>query len=161
MVEQHIQTKRQTKYSASMVHFRSLRYYLTWATYNMVSQRHGPTSTKRISGTLLDDNNLSYNVQQSYGTKGKGNGGSASLNYRGGGNMNFGYNYSKDSRQLNYGVEGGVLIHGDGVTLSQPINETAILVKASGAANTNVTGYTGVFADWRGFAYCLCSSLSI
>ncbi|MEX9839687.1 fimbria/pilus outer membrane usher protein [Providencia rettgeri] len=126
----------------------------TWATYNMVSQRHGPTTHQAgISGTLLDDNNLSYSVQESYGSKGQGNGGGASLSYRGGyGNMNFGYNYSKDSRQLNYGVEGGVLIHGDGVTLSQPINETAILVKAVGAKNTNITSYTGVKTDWRGYA---------
>ncbi len=51
-----------------MVHFRSA-LLPNWA-FNMVSQRHN-NSPRGISGTLLDDNNLSYNVQQSYGTKGK------------------------------------------------------------------------------------------
>lgn len=126
----------------------------SWATYNMTSQRHGPMSHQiGLSGTALEGNNLSYSVQESYGSQGQGNGGNASLNYQGGyGNMNLGYNYSRHTHQVNYGLDGGIVVHENGVTFSQPINDTAILVKAPGAANTQISSYTGVKTDWRGYA---------
>jgi outer membrane usher protein len=100
-----------------------------------------------LYGTLLEDNNLSYSMQTGYAGGGEGNSGGtgyAALNYRGGyGNANVGYSRSDGIKQLYYGLSGGVLAHADGVTLSQPMNDTVVLIKAPGADNVKVENQTG------------------
>ncbi|KKY76517.1 fimbrial biogenesis usher protein [Klebsiella michiganensis] len=114
------------------------------------------TSLAGLYGTLLEGNNLSYSMQTGYAGGGEGNSGStgyAALNYRGGyGNANVGYSRSDNIKQLYYGLSGGVLAHADGVTLSQPMNDTVVLIKAPGADNVKVENQTGVQTDWRGYA---------
>ncbi|MEQ4664209.1 fimbrial biogenesis usher protein [Providencia rettgeri] len=106
-----------------------------------------------ISGTLLKDNNLNYSIQQGYSNKDNNTSGIISLDYRGGyGNLNTGYSYTKNWRQLNYGASGGVIVHENGVTLGQPLSDTSVLVKAPGASNVNIENITGVKTDWRGYA---------
>ncbi|WP_271445988.1 fimbrial biogenesis usher protein [Citrobacter sp. Awk 4] len=113
------------------------------------------TSLAGISGSLLADNNLSYSVQTGYnqgGTQVSGGTGYASLAYRGANaNANAGYSQNTDSKQVYYGVSGGVLAHENGVTFSQPLNETVVLVKAPGADNVKVDNQTGIHTDWRGY----------
>lgn len=124
------------------------------ASYNMSTDRHGKTSqTAGVNGTLLAENNLSYNVQESYGNHGTGDSGNASLSYQGTyGNLKAGYNYSDGYHQRNYGMSGGVVVHRNGVTLSQPLGDTNILVKAPGAAGIALENTTGIKTDWRGYA---------
>ena len=114
------------------------------------------TSLAGLYGTLLEGNNLSYSMQTGYAGGGEGNSGGtgyAALNYRGGyGNANVGYSRSDGIKQLYYGLSGGVLAHADGVTLSQPMNDTVVLIKAPGADNVKVENQTGVQTDWRGYA---------
>ncbi|MCU6349112.1 fimbrial biogenesis usher protein [Enterobacter quasiroggenkampii] len=114
------------------------------------------TNLAGLYGTLLKDNNLSYSVQTGYSSGGEGDSsgtGYAALNYRGGyGNTNVGYSRSDGFKQLYYGVSGGVLAHANGMTLSQPLNDTVVLVKAPGAGNVKVENQTGVRTDWRGYA---------
>lgn len=122
-------------------------YTLTRDDNNKVSQQLG------ISGTLLEDNNLNYNIQQGYANKGESASGSASVNYQGGyGEAGAGYNYGKNWQQVTYTVRGGVLAHQNGITLSQPLGQTNILVEAPGVKDTSVENETGVFTDWRGYA---------
>lgn len=122
-------------------------YSVTHDSDNRVVQQAG------VSGTLLDDNNLSYSVQQGHSTKGGGATGTASLSYQGRyANSNIGYNYGKHYQQVNYGLRGGVVAHADGVTLSQPLGDTNVLVKATGADGVRVQNATGVSTDWRGYA---------
>lgn len=125
-----------------------------YATYAANTDMHGHmTQQAGVSGTLLDGNNLSYSVQQGYGNHGVGGSGSANLNYQGGyGNSNIGYNYSAGYRQVNYGLSGGVVAHANGITLSQPLGDTNILVKAPGASGVSLENATGVSTDWRGYA---------
>ncbi|BEM36244.1 outer membrane usher protein (plasmid) [Serratia marcescens] len=125
-----------------------------YATYAANTDRQGHTTQQAgVSGTLLTDNNLSYSVQQGYGNHGVGNSGSAGLSYQGGyGNSNVGYNYSKGYRQVNYGLSGGVVGHANGITLSQPLGDTNVLVKAPGASGVSLENATGVSTDWRGYA---------
>lgn len=119
---------------------------------NRVAQQAG------VAGTLLDDNNLSYSVRQGYTTNSntgsdRGASGSASLSYQGRyANSNIGYNYGRHYQQVNYGLSGGVVAHADGVTLSQPLGDTNVLVKAPGADDVRVQNATGVSTDWRGYA---------
>ena len=104
----------------------------------------------------MEDNNLSYSVQTGYAGGGQGASsgtGYAALNYRGAyGNTNVGYSHTDGYRQLYYGLSGGVLAHANGLTLSQPMNDTVVLVKAPGAGNVNIQNQTGVKTDWRGYA---------
>lgn len=127
------------------------------ASYSMSNSLNGrATNLAGLYGTLLDDNNLSYSVQTGY--TGGGDGGSSgsgytALNYRGSyGNANVGYSHNNGIKQLYYGLSGGVLAHADGITLSQPMNDTVVLVKAPGAGNVKIENQTGVHTDWRGFA---------
>ncbi|WP_439291065.1 MULTISPECIES: fimbria/pilus outer membrane usher protein [Rahnella] len=126
----------------------------TWATYNMSTKRHGSTVQQAgISGTLLDDKNLSYSAQQGYENQGSGASGNASMDYKGGsGEGSLGYSYDQDTRQWSYGIQGGVLIHENGITLSQPLGDTIALVKAPGADDVDVENNSGVHTDWRGYA---------
>lgn len=127
-----------------------------FANYSMSQDNNGSvTQNAGISGTMLEGNNLNYSVQQGYGNQGVGNSGSASLGYQGGyGNANVGYNYNDNgnSQQVTYGVSGGIVAHRHGVTLSQPLGETNVLIEAPGADNVTVQSSTGVKTDWRGYA---------
>lgn len=125
-----------------------------YATYNASYEQNSKVSQQvGVSGTLLEGNNLNYSAQQGYGTKGEGMSGNLSLDYRGGyGNVNAGYGYGKHWQQVNYGATGGIVVHADGVTFSQPLSDTSILVKAPGIDNASIENATGVKTDWRGYA---------
>ncbi len=127
------------------------------ASYSMSHDLNGRmTNLAGLYGTLLEDNNLSYSMQTGYAGGGEGTSGSSgytALNYRGGyGNANLGYSHSEGIKQVYYGMSGGVLAHADGVTFSQPLNDTSVLIKAPGAENVKIENQTGVFTDWRGYA---------
>ncbi len=125
-----------------------------WSSYRMTTDQNGKTSQQAsVSGTLLEDRNLSYNVQQGYTSNGVGYSGSVNMGYMGGsGNIDVGYNYSKDNQQVNYGVRGGVIVHSEGITLSQPLGESLAIVSAPGARGGHVVNSSGVEVDWMGNA---------
>ena len=126
----------------------------TYATYNLNSSKQGNTThTAGLSGTTLEDNNLSWGVQEGFGNNGTGNSGNFNADYRGTyGEMTTGYGYDKHSERVNYGLQGGIVTHEDGVTFGQPMGETIALVKAPGAKSVGISNQTGVKTDWRGFA---------
>lgn len=126
----------------------------SWASYNMTTERHGATSHLiGVHGTALKDRNLSYSVQQNIRNNGGDDTGSIDLRHQGiYANSNLGYSYSRNSKTLNYGLQGGILAHAGGVTLSQPQGDTMVLVEAKGAAHTPVINNTGVSTDFRGYA---------
>lgn len=123
------------------------------ATYNASRNNQGSASHQAgLSGTTLEGNNLSWNVSQGH-VKERGYSGNAGLAYRGGsGNVSAGYSYGNDYRKVNYGLNGSALLHGDGLTLGQSINDSAILVAAPGASGTNLKYERGVKTDSRGYA---------
>ena len=125
-----------------------------WSNYRVTTDQDGRTNQQvGVSGTLLEDRNLSYSVQEGYASNGVGNSGNANVGYQGGsGNVNVGYSYGKDYRQLNYSVRGGVIVHSEGVTLSQPLGETMTLISVPGARNARVVNNGGVQVDWMGNA---------
>lgn len=105
-----------------------------------------------ISGTLLEGNNLSYSVTQG-STSDRGYTGSASANWQATyGTLSGAYNYDRDQHSLNWQAAGGILAHADGVTFSQPMGDTNVLIKAPGASGVSVENQTGVKTDWRGYA---------
>ncbi|KOC89159.1 fimbria/pilus outer membrane usher protein [Winslowiella iniecta] len=124
-----------------------------WTNYSLTRGGGQTTQQAGVSGSLLEDNNLSYSVQQSYSHNGNGASGNASLAYSGTqGSSQLGYYYNPNQQQFTYGLRGGVVGHEDGVTLSQSLNETVALVKAPGASHLRVLSNSGVSTDWRGYA---------
>lgn len=126
----------------------------TYATYNLnTSQKSGTTNSVGLNGTALADNNLSWSAQEGYGSQGVGNSGNLNADYRGTyGEVNAGYAYDKNSQRVNYGLQGGIVAHQNGITLGQPLGETIALVNAPGAGGVGVSNQTGVKTDWRGYA---------
>lgn len=125
----------------------------TWANYSMnASKSNGTTHTVGLSGTALQNNALNWNVQQGYGTNDVGTTGSMNADYKGTyGELTAGYGYDQNSERLNYGIQGGILAHENGVTFSQPFGETNVLVKAPGAKGVDLLNQTGVKTDFRGY----------
>ncbi|WP_313048499.1 fimbria/pilus outer membrane usher protein [Atlantibacter subterraneus] len=125
-----------------------------WASYSVTSAKQGNTRQQLgINGTALADNNLSYNVQQSYTNQGAGASGMLSATWKGGyGEVSGGYNYDDAMRQVNYGLKGGVVAHPHGVTFSQSLGQSLAIVKAPGANDTRIQNNTGIYTDWRGYA---------
>lgn len=112
----------------------------------------GATSSAGVSGYVPGQENLFYNVNQRYGAQQR-YGADAALQYEGQwGNYNLGYSYSSDSRNISYGMSGGAVLHEDGMTLSQPLGNTNILVKAPGASSVAVLNHKGIKTDSRGYA---------
>ena len=75
------------------------------------------------------------------------------------GEVTAGYSYDKNSERLNYGLQGGVIAHADGITLSQPLGETNALIKAPGAHGVNIRNQPGARTDYRG--YTVVSNISV
>lgn len=128
-----------------------------YATLSGSRDSHGGLSQQSgLSGQLLADKSLDWNVSQGYSrsesVKGSVNG-NASLNYRGTyGNANLGYSHSRDWQQVSYGLAGGVLLHGNGLTLGQPLGDTSVLVATPGVSGVGVKNEPGVATDWHGYA---------
>ncbi|ECC1660467.1 fimbrial biogenesis outer membrane usher protein [Salmonella enterica subsp. salamae] len=125
----------------------------SYASYNLNTSKRGDTShTVGLNGSALEDRNLNWNLQQSETNHGEGNGGYASLDYQGTyARMNTAYSYDHDQKRVNYGIEGGMVAHAHGITLSQSLGETAALVEAPGADGVTVSNQTGVRTDFRGY----------
>ncbi|MFK3706473.1 fimbria/pilus outer membrane usher protein [Klebsiella sp. NPDC088457] len=112
----------------------------------------GTINSTGVSGYMPGMENLFYNVNQRYSAQ-QQYGADSALQYEGPwGDYNLGYSYSRDARNLSYGMSGGAVLHEDGLTLSQPLGNTNILVKAPGAGNVSVLNHKGIKTDSRGYA---------
>lgn len=125
-----------------------------WASWNMSSSKNGGTTNNvGVNGTLLESNNLSYSVNQSYASQDRVYGGYANLGYTGErGDISANYSYDKHQQTLNYNVSGGALLHQNGLTLSQQMEETVALIKAPDTRGTRISNNLGVSTDTRGYA---------
>ncbi|WP_455853249.1 fimbria/pilus outer membrane usher protein [Pantoea endophytica] len=126
----------------------------SWASFGgQIDNRHRSSQTLTVSGLALEDNNLSYAVRESLGNQGQGNAGGANLTYKNTyATVQSGYSYTRSSQQYTAGLQGGVVAHPFGVTLSQSLGETVTLVRAPGASGVKVQNQQGVRTDWRGYA---------
>lgn len=125
----------------------------TYLSYNVSNSQNYTHHNVGMSGTLLNDNTLNYNVQQGYSNNRVGASGGVSIGYQSRyGNGNIGYNYQKESRQLDYNFSGGLLFHEGGLTLSQPINSNAVLVDVPDSPDIRIENSTGIYTDRNGYA---------
>lgn len=125
----------------------------TYATFNGSRNSDGQNSWQTgVGGTLLEGRNLSYSVNQGHSST-NGYSGSASANWQAAyGTLGVGYNYDRDQHDYNWQLSGGMVGHADGITLSQPLGDTNVLIKAPGAEGVHIENQTGVQTDWRGYA---------
>ncbi|WP_392421315.1 fimbria/pilus outer membrane usher protein [Edwardsiella piscicida] len=116
------------------------------------SRQSGDSYNTGISGTALSDQRLSYALSTGH-TESAGQSSALNLGYRGAyGNLDGSYSYSNSYNQLGLGLSGGVLLHSGGVTLSQPLQNTVILVEAKHASGVRLDNQTGVAIDPFGYA---------
>lgn len=126
----------------------------SWMTVSANSNKRGDSvSQMGLSGSALEDKNLSWNVQQGYNSKDSDAMGSASATYKGRhGEYQLGYSYSRDNRQVSAGAMGGLVVHPYGLAATQPLGETLALVKADNAGGVKVANNSGIYTDSKGFA---------
>lgn len=126
----------------------------TYASYTLNTSKKGNTTQSvGLNGTALEDKNLSWSVQEGYGSQGVGNSGNLNADYRATyGEVTGGYAYDNNTQRVNYGLQGGIVVHENGVTFGQPMGETVTLVEAPGAKAIGIVNQTGVKTDWRGYA---------
>lgn len=124
-----------------------------YANFNASRNNNGQNSWQSgVGGTLLEDRNLSYIVSQGRSST-TGYSGSANANWQAAwGTLGLGYNYDPHQHEYNWQLGGGMVAHADGVTFSQPLGDTNVLIKAPGAQGVRVENQTGVQTDWRGYA---------
>ncbi|WP_142763057.1 fimbria/pilus outer membrane usher protein, partial [Klebsiella pneumoniae] len=68
------------------------------------------------------------------------------------GSVNAGYSYDRSSERIDYGANGSIVAHADGITLGQDITDAAVLVKAPGLDNVKLTNDNTISTDYRGYA---------
>lgn len=126
----------------------------SWATYSANIASGGFISHQvGIGGTALENNNLSYNLQQTYANHDTGYGGSLSGRYRGSsGDVGLGYSYGGDNRQRNYSAQGSIVAHEHGVTLGQPVRDAFAIVHIKEGDNVKVQNGRGIYSDRFGNA---------
>lgn len=146
-------SKRDTILSLSMSIPLGNPAWSTRARYAMTqANTSGMTHSAGLSGYVPGIDNANYSVMQRYSNQ-QQYGADMSMQYQGTrGNSTLGYSYSGQSHQLNYGISGGMVLHENGLTLSQPLGNTNILVKVPGASHVAVRNYKGIETDSRGYA---------
>jgi len=116
------------------------------------SRSSGSSYNTGINGTALDDNRLAYGVNVGH-TEGAGTSSAANVDYLGSkGAISAGVMASETYSQFNWGVRGGVMVHGGGLTLSQPLQRTMILVHAPEGEGIGVENQSGVRIDGNDYA---------
>ena len=127
----------------------------SWSSYSISNTKDGNTNQNLgVSGTLLDDQRLSYSLQQSHGNHDANDSSSLYGSYRSQyANLNTGYYYSSDnSQQISYGASGGIVAHQHGVTLAQPLGSQFAIISTDNASGVRFQNQRGIQTDWQGNA---------
>ncbi|AGE94205.1 membrane protein [Citrobacter amalonaticus Y19] len=127
----------------------------SWASYSLTNSQHGATSQNiGLNGSLLEDDSLSYSLQQSHSNQSPADSSSLYATwYAQYARLNTGYYSASDgSRQLSYGANGALVIHPHGVTLSQPLGDQFAVVNTDDTPGIHFQNQRGVSTDWFGNA---------
>lgn len=116
--------------------------------------RRGSQQQLGISGLLGEFGEASYGLS---GTRSRTEGGTFNIANAyatvrtGAGQLRGGYAQARDSTQLSFSAEGGVVAHADGITWGPRLGEASALVQAPAAEGARLGGGSGVRIDRRGF----------
>ncbi|MGY4664675.1 outer membrane usher protein [Pseudomonas chlororaphis] len=118
-----------------------------------ISSQHGDSSLQNtISGYLDEQNTVNYSAQAGY-SKQSGRSGGVGVGWdtptaRLSGN----YNQGVDSKHLDLGASGSVVVHGGGVTFGQPVGETFALIEVPDIKGVGIDSSTSIRTDGSGYA---------
>lgn len=128
----------------------------TWLSWNGQSSNHERSRHQvGLNGVSLKDNALSWSIQQSFGANAAVRSGNMQANYRSRyhqSNVGYSYNHDSHSQQLNYGINGGIVAHQEGVTFSQPIGDTFALISTGHVRDIKLEHTTNISTDSEGYA---------
>lgn len=129
----------------------------SYASYQMTHNSEGRVQQQvGVNGSAAQDR-LSYSLMQGWSNDSQsGNGGKSTstlnLGWQGSQGMaSAGYSHSSRYNSLNMSGNGGLVVHPNGVTLSQSFGSSVAVVRAPGAAGVSVMN-GGVRTDNRGYA---------
>lgn len=124
-----------------------------------LSNSGASTLSSTLSGTLLENNRLSWSVSQARNRQSNGqvtNSSALSATLLGGTtSASLGYaNYYGQRETINWAMRGSLVAHPYGITLSQQLSEGSawVLVKAPGAQKVKIKNRSGLSTDSRGYA---------
>ncbi|MGS1008812.1 fimbria/pilus outer membrane usher protein [Achromobacter anxifer] len=123
------------------------------AQYSVVTSNNGQTSHQAsVFGSALEDDQLTYNLTAATSNQnGVSSTGNASYLSRVG-RFDLGASQGRGYNQISAGLSGGIVVHGDGVTLGQPLGETVALVRAPSAEDVRFESHPGVSTNSGGYA---------
>ncbi len=123
------------------------------AQYSVVTGNNGQTSHQAsVFGSALEDSQLTYNLTAATSHQnGVSSTGNASYLSRVG-RFDLGASQGRGYNQISAGLSGGIVVHGDGVTLGQPLGETVALVRAPSAEDVRFESHPGVSTNASGYA---------
>ncbi|MFU2318765.1 fimbria/pilus outer membrane usher protein [Rahnella sp. PCH160] len=120
--------------------------------YNsLTDSRNGTQQTASVNGSLMADDQLSYDVSLS--GQGSQKTSQISGDYSGSaGIVSAGISQGRGYQQTSLGMEGGVLVHHHGVTFSQPLGDTVVLVHTPQTRGLKIKNSENVSTDRWGNA---------
>lgn len=123
-----------------------------WASVSSSQDSNGHSSQNlSLNGDAMEGK-LNYSVMQGIEDQ-KAQSQGASVNYKGAkGEVKTGWNRDQHNSHLNMEMSGGVVVHSHGVTFSQHLADTNILVAAPGGDGLEIENAAGVSTDSRGYA---------
>ncbi|HHB8426062.1 fimbria/pilus outer membrane usher protein [Klebsiella pneumoniae] len=125
----------------------------TYTSYQLTNSNPGSTDQSvSIGGNALENDSLEWSLQQGYSNR-EYYSGDMRATYNGArGSVNAGYSYDNNSQRIDYGANGSILAHADGITLGQDITDAAVLVKAPGLDDVRLANDNTISTDYRGYA---------
>lgn len=130
------------------------KYKENWINYGMSANKDGDNDNYiGVGGLAFEDRSLSWNVQQGYGNRGRGNYGSANGTYKHQyGDLSAGYSYQKDNRLYSYGANGSLIMSEYGIAATRPLGETNGLIYTPGAQGITAENSSGARTNYFGLA---------
>ncbi|MGM6866194.1 fimbria/pilus outer membrane usher protein [Escherichia coli] len=106
-----------------------------------------------ISGSAGEEHQFSYGMSATTGNQGVGTSGAVNAQYISPWtSVNAAYSNGRHYSSISGGLNGTMIGHSDGVTLSPYQGDTFALVEAKGAEGAKVSGYSNTRIDSRGYA---------
>lgn len=105
-----------------------------------------------ISGGFGENNKYNYNISASHDNS-SGSSGSFGASWQGrAASVNGSYSTGRDYHSTSLGMNGTLIAHKGGITLTPFNSDTYALIEAKGASGATVAGYAGAVVDQNGYA---------
>lgn len=104
-----------------------------------------------VNGTFMDENQLSYAASQTWSKGDRIRDLSVAFNGSNG-VVSAGYSRGEGYQQTTLGMQGGILLHHHGVTFSQPLGDTVVLVHAPNTGGLKIQNNQNLYTDRWGNA---------